>query len=190
MPSGAIFLAALSSGPAHALSWSFTASFAGSFSGTATGTAITDGAAAVIGNTYTINSITGSLTSPTLGSNLPISGPINYQSATNTFTYNGPGPSIFAAGATGISWSFPYSIYTVKTNIYNSSGAGNVNAWRTDLFGQAGTIASSSITPVPTPGPLPLFGAGAAFGWSRRLRRRLKPSGAALAVTATTQSPD
>ena len=49
MPSGAIFLAALSSGPAHALSWSFTASFAGSFSGTATGTAITDGAAAIQG---------------------------------------------------------------------------------------------------------------------------------------------
>jgi hypothetical protein len=27
-------------------------------------------------------------------------------------------------------------------------------------------------TPVPTPGPLPLFGASAAFAWSRRLRRR------------------
>lgn len=27
-------------------------------------------------------------------------------------------------------------------------------------------------TPVPVPGPLPLLGVGAAFGWSRRLRRR------------------
>jgi hypothetical protein len=28
----------------------------------------------------------------------------------------------------------------------------------------------------PAPSPLPLFGAAAAFGWSRQLRRRLKPS--------------
>ncbi|MCX5947708.1 MAG: hypothetical protein NTY67_05860 [Cyanobacteria bacterium] len=28
--------------------------------------------------------------------------------------------------------------------------------------------------PASVPGPLPLFGAGAAFGWSRRLRRRIK----------------
>jgi hypothetical protein len=27
----------------------------------------------------------------------------------------------------------------------------------------------------PVPGPLPLFGAGAAFGWSRRLRSRIRP---------------
>ena len=26
----------------------------------------------------------------------------------------------------------------------------------------------------PTPTPLPLMGAGAAFGWSRRLRRRIQ----------------
>ena len=29
-------------------------------------------------------------------------------------------------------------------------------------------------SPASVPGPLPLFGAGAAFGWSRRLRRRIK----------------
>jgi hypothetical protein len=29
------------------------------------------------------------------------------------------------------------------------------------------------IGPTATPGPLPLFGAGAAFGWSRKLRRRI-----------------
>ena len=28
---------------------------------------------------------------------------------------------------------------------------------------------------VPTPAPLPLLGAGAAFSWSRRLRRRIQP---------------
>jgi hypothetical protein len=33
-----------------------------------------------------------------------------------------------------------------------------------------------SLTPVPVPGPLPLLGAAAAFGWSRKLRKRLKSS--------------
>ena len=28
-------------------------------------------------------------------------------------------------------------------------------------------------TPSAVPGPLPLFGAAAAFGWSRRLRKRI-----------------
>jgi hypothetical protein len=36
------------------------------------------------------------------------------------------------------------------------------------VFGRA-----ANVNTVPTPGPLPLFGAAAAFGWSRRLRRRL-----------------
>ena len=31
-------------------------------------------------------------------------------------------------------------------------------------------------TPPPVPGPLPLLGAGAAFGWSRRLRNRIAAS--------------
>jgi len=38
------------------------------------------------------------------------------------------------------------------------------------------TIKSMTFT-YDTPGPLPLLGAGAAFGWSRRLRRRIKRHG-------------
>ena len=39
----------------------------------------------------------------------------------------------------------------------------------------AGTVivGTTASAPVAAPGPLPLFGAAAAFGWSRRLRRRL-----------------
>ncbi len=33
-----------------------------------------------------------------------------------------------------------------------------------------------TVLPVPAPGPLPALGAAAAFGWSRRLRRRVKSS--------------
>jgi hypothetical protein len=40
-----------------------------------------------------------------------------------------------------------------------------------DLAGSSAT-ADPNIVPDPVPGPLPLFGAGAAFAWSRRLRRR------------------
>ncbi|MEB3255970.1 MAG: hypothetical protein VKJ05_06240 [Synechococcaceae cyanobacterium] len=38
------------------------------------------------------------------------------------------------------------------------------------------TLEILSPTPQATPAPLPLLGAGAAMGWSRRLRRRLKGS--------------
>lgn len=39
-------------------------------------------------------------------------------------------------------------------------------------FNKTGTVTVSQ-TPIPTPGPLPLAGAGMAYGWARRLRRRL-----------------
>jgi len=48
------------------------------------------------------------------------------------------------------------------------------------LNGRAQTVISNFVAPAgaPTsaPAPLPLFGAAAAFGWSRQLRRRIKPS--------------
>ena len=42
-------------------------------------------------------------------------------------------------------------------------------------FATAGTVivGTTASAPVAAPGPLPLFGTAAAFGWSRRLRRRL-----------------
>ena len=44
-----------------------------------------------------------------------------------------------------------------------------------DHYVTAGTVivGTTASAPVAAPGPLPLFGAAAAFGWSRRLRRRL-----------------
>ena len=46
-------------------------------------------------------------------------------------------------------------------------------------FGRASTTISLFNGPVAAsvPGPLPLLGAGAAFGWSRQLRRRIGTSG-------------
>lgn len=59
--------------------------------------------------------------------------------------------------------------------------AGDVFGFRQNssdsLFGRASTTISnfnvSAPANTPVPGPLPLLGAGAAFGWSRRLRHRI-----------------
>lgn len=52
------------------------------------------------------------------------------------------------------------------------------NTW--SLLGAGGasvdTIQVNIGAPAPVPGPLPLLGAAAAFGWSRRLRRRISVS--------------
>jgi len=51
-------------------------------------------------------------------------------------------------------------------------GIGNYGADNSSANAVVFTPVSSPAAPVP--GPLPLFGAAAAFGWSRQLRRRIK----------------
>jgi len=46
------------------------------------------------------------------------------------------------------------------------------------------TVWAQATRYVPTPGPLPLLGAGAAFGFSRRLRKRIQSSRQPLASQA------
>jgi hypothetical protein len=65
--------------------------------------------------------------------------------------------------------------------------AGDVFGFRQNsvdsIFGRASTTISNfngplaASGPASVPGPLPLLGAGAAFGWSRQLRRRIGTSG-------------
>jgi len=54
------------------------------------------------------------------------------------------------------------SIFSEK----NLTSPGNLDYWAQTL----------EIEAVPTPGPLPLFGAAAAFSWTRRIRKRIKQS--------------
>ncbi|MFM7269843.1 MAG: hypothetical protein ACKOZT_14895 [Cyanobium sp.] len=49
--------------------------------------------------------------------------------------------------------------------VYNYLPRANVYTW---------AQASLCTAPAAVPGPLPLFGAGAAFGFSRRLRKRIQ----------------
>jgi hypothetical protein len=66
--------------------------------------------------------------------------------------------------------------------VYRSSAArvGPISDHTTSFSGLDAFIVSSSLNPVappdPVPGPLPLVGAAAAFGWTRKLRRRISAS--------------
>ena len=57
----------------------------------------------------------------------------------------------------------------------NESSSGSVAGLRIfdNVLTDAEVAALDLRTPSAVPGPLPLFGAAAAFGWSRRLRKRI-----------------
>ena len=61
--------------------------------------------------------------------------------------------------------------------ISGTTGCGIANSSNTHVYAQATPYAPPS---TPVPGPLPLFGAAAAFGFSRKLRKRIKLAPAAL----------
>ncbi|MFN9610686.1 MAG: hypothetical protein ACK546_00810 [bacterium] len=56
-----------------------------------------------------------------------------------------------------------------------TSTSGTIGTWT--LVGTGDTVNVNVV-----PGPLPLFGAGAAFGFSRRLRQRIQRSEGAVSV--------
>ncbi len=79
--------------------------------------------------------------------------------------------------------------FTQLTNdgVANQSGSASFSVLAGDVFGfrqnsldssygRASTTISNFTAPA-APGPLPLLGAGAAFGWSRQLRKRIGTSG-------------
>ena len=66
--------------------------------------------------------------------------------------------------AQGLGNNDVYGVYASGSNIYAATNGGLSIAQQSDP------------TPSAVPGPLPLFGAASAFGFSRKLRRRLKLS--------------
>lgn len=90
----------------------------------------------------------------------------------NSSSFDIPGGDYFPTGA-GSSAEVP-----MLTTI---SGLQSSGTWRLKISdnepADVGTLGSWSLnlqgsSPASVPGPLPLLGAGAAFGWSRRLRKR------------------
>jgi hypothetical protein len=141
---------------------------------TVSGTFETAGTTPIIGQVYTITSISGSVNGEAITG-------LNNVTGANTFKWNGS-PSSIVTNNVGIH----YNIGAVSWNLYCSDCGffGNpsykaANSWN-DSIASTGLISSSSLSPVSppagVPGPLPLFGAVAAFGWSRRLRRRVHPA--------------
>jgi hypothetical protein len=78
----------------------------------------------------------------------------------------------------------PYFTYRIAANATfsraYSASSGDVNAQKS--IGLTYTYAILA-DPVPAPGPLPLFGAAAAFGFSRQLRRRIQVARKPLATS-------
>jgi uncharacterized repeat protein (TIGR03803 family) len=66
----------------------------------------------------------------------------------------------------------PFAALTAAGNgfYYGTTLSGGTNNYGTIYAFDSGVRDAN-----PIPGPLPLMGAGAAFGWSRRLRRRIQP---------------
>lgn len=162
--------AVASAAPAQALTWNFSAVIDG-IDETVSGSFETDGTTPVLNQIYTITSITGSQ------AGVAITGMYD-EPDSNTFQWLGS-PSAIVTNLEGIYYSLENSKIW---NLFNNDGA-EYDAITDALAMVAGTyygVSSSSLSPfIPAgvPGPLPLFGAGAAFGWSRRLRRRMAGEG-------------
>ncbi len=74
----------------------------------------------------------------------------------------------YATGTTAIGTSLSDSLtQTSSPNPYDFTGVLEITAPDT-------TVTAWNLTITQTPGPLPILGAGAAFGISRKLRRRIK----------------
>jgi hypothetical protein len=87
----------------------------------------------------------------------------------NHVSFGGFGFDVYKVGTTD--FDEPYQIFTVSMpstdGYFTGFGAG-------DYAGCPGSCRGAKVNPVP--GPLPLLGVGAAFGFSRNLRKRIKGS--------------
>jgi hypothetical protein len=103
--------------------------------------------------------------------------------ANDQFQWDGSNASPIATGFDGIQFILDASD---KVDIYHSPAVGSPSVYDgiTDYLitpgGHTDFISSSLLSLVlgpssaPVPGPIPLFGAAAAFGCGRQLRRRIK----------------
>ena len=96
------------------------------------------------------------------------------------------GSSIYAATDGGLSISTnggsSFTNYTTTNGLGNNIVNG-VYASGSSIYaatrGGLSIAQQSDPTPTPVPGPLPLFGTASAFGFSRKLRRRLRAASTA-----------
>jgi len=147
------------------------------------GTFTTAGATAQAFTTETITAITGTYTrSGTSGDGTyQITGLDNSVfNGGQRFQWDGTNTSQIISDIDGIEFLTDAGANVIILNGNAGMIFSSVDSTATGFSGFDGSISSSSLSPVPAsssaPSPLPLFGAAAAFGWSRQLRRRIKTS--------------
>ena len=174
---GAVAVGMLSAGSAQALTWNW--SFTGDFS-SGQGTFTTAGSTPVADAIETITAITGTYTR--FGNNdnkdgtYSITGMSTLYGASNTFKWDGTSASSIVTDGPGISFWVDSGN---EVNVYREYGPNSYGSTddivTTFSGGRDGIVNSSSVSPVANvPGPLPILGVAAAFGFSRKLRKRIK----------------
>jgi hypothetical protein len=123
----------------------------------------TNNSSNTFGGVQVSNKASFTLSSPNAPSLLGIAGLINTQAI-----------KLSAAGVTEFTGAKIRGTFLGSTNGFSGFSAGLAD-FGTTFTGnnQAPTTIYGNAFNVPVPGPLPLFGAAAAFGWSRKLRRRV-----------------
>ena len=165
----ALLVTCLQAGAASALSFNFSFSGIGSPNTPTTVSGIVNGlvdnqADQTTGLTFTITSATNT---PTLG-----------WSVFSTY-FAGSGIDVFGGIVTAADVAYSNND---SAQILALGNEGNFSAALAEPYNEnfdtdntsSNTLLFTPASPASVPGPLPLFGAGAAFGWSRRLRRRIK----------------
>ena len=177
---------------AHALTWNW--SFQVNDGSSGSGTFTTASTTAVANQDEVITGATGTYirSAGSAAGTYSITGINSFISSTPAFRWDGtPGSAIINS----INFSIYLQVGVKFVGIYydgENFAWGAIDTIITDFPDNDGIITSSTLTPQTAPqgvpGPLSLFGAGAAFGWSRRLRRRVKSGSVPTSSSLKTAS--
>jgi len=154
------------------------------------------------GNTYNVKSAPGGSGTNTTPYGAQITGNDNNISTTGNVNPSGSGSYPMATApmrvygnynAGDTTWNY-YEIF-LNQSLMQRNGYGEAPFTNSALWSVAAGNSAGQFTMVTgpmglgsgpssqVPGPLPLLGAGAAFGWSRRLRRQLRATAGGLKIT-------
>ena len=170
----ALLVTCLQAGAASALSFNFSFNGIGNPTSPATVTGIVDGLVDNVDNQTTGLSftITSATNTPTLGWSV---------FSTYDGTASEPGIDVFGGQVTGANTIYENLSDGTQTLYLGAFGfLTEINTFSPNdqeyfsISDSSSSLVFTPASPASVPGPLPLFGAGAAFGWSRRLRRRIK----------------
>ena len=173
--SAALIVSCLHAGAASALSFNFSFTGGGNPASPATVTGVVSG---LVDNASSQS--TGLTLTITSATNSPSGG---WSSFTDADIDVGTGFDVFGGVVTGVDISYYITSNDQLLHLGNQGYSSpaladqNTNDQNYDLDSTStNSLRFTPVGPPPAavPGPLPLFGAGAAFGWSRRLRRRIK----------------